>query len=253
MTYLFTKRGPQYHWILDILEQMCLPVVQNLPSILEKLNADRFFDIESKKTNVAKARRKLYKRKRKVFEHQRRQLFVKESAMNHDYGRDASTEEAIADALTDKCKCGSTDHRRTSHKSCRLRTTCDTATGIDTSCDINASKSDDNVSENDDDCYDFECSLMTKSFHSLESDCLIDEEKTKGVSKVCMKCYHLLLPIEIGYRKQLQLYQSFLVSQLFNVFMLSNRFLAEKWLLIFGMRLSVMGHVSIGQFQKPLL
>uniref|UniRef100_A0A1X7SIU3 Uncharacterized protein n=1 Tax=Amphimedon queenslandica TaxID=400682 RepID=A0A1X7SIU3_AMPQE len=163
MTYLFTKRGPQYHWILDILKRMCLPVVQNLPTILEKLNADRFFDIESKKTNVAKARRKLYKRKRKVFEHQRRQLFVKESAMNHDYGRDASTEEVIADASTDKCKCGSTDHRRTSHKSCPLRRTCDTATGIDTSCDINASKSDDNVSEYDDDCYDFECSLSDKT------------------------------------------------------------------------------------------
>uniref|UniRef100_A0A1X7UCX7 Uncharacterized protein n=1 Tax=Amphimedon queenslandica TaxID=400682 RepID=A0A1X7UCX7_AMPQE len=163
MTYRFTKRGPQYHWILDILERMCLPVVQNLPSILEKLNADRFFDIKSKTTNVAKARRKLYKRKRKVFEHQRRQLFVKESAMNHNYGRDASTEEVIADALTDKCKCGSTDHRRTSHKSCPLRRTCDTATGIDTSCDINASKSDDNVSEYDHDCYDFECSLSDKT------------------------------------------------------------------------------------------
>ena len=60
----------------------------------------------------------------------------------------------------------------------------------------------------------------------------------------------LLLPIEIGYRKQLQLY---LVSQLLNVLMLSNRFLAEKLLLIFGMRLLVMGHSFIGQFQKPLL
>uniref|UniRef100_A0A1X7UQH6 Uncharacterized protein n=1 Tax=Amphimedon queenslandica TaxID=400682 RepID=A0A1X7UQH6_AMPQE len=29
MTYLFTKCGHQYHWILDILERMCLPVVQN--------------------------------------------------------------------------------------------------------------------------------------------------------------------------------------------------------------------------------
>uniref|UniRef100_A0A1X7TWI9 Uncharacterized protein n=1 Tax=Amphimedon queenslandica TaxID=400682 RepID=A0A1X7TWI9_AMPQE len=63
-------------------------------------------------------------------EHQRKQLFVKESAMNHDYERDASSEEVIADALTDKCKCGSTTHRRTSHKSCPLRRTCDTATGI---------------------------------------------------------------------------------------------------------------------------
>ena len=159
MTYLFTKRGPRYHWILDILERMCLPVVQNLPSILQKLNEGRFFDIQSQKTNAAKAKRKLYKRKRKVFEHQRRQLFVKGSAMKHDYGGDASTEEVIADASTDKCKCGSTDHRRISHKSCPLRRACEPATGIDASCDIDASKSDDNVSENEDDHYDFESSL----------------------------------------------------------------------------------------------
>uniref|UniRef100_A0A1X7UP45 Uncharacterized protein n=1 Tax=Amphimedon queenslandica TaxID=400682 RepID=A0A1X7UP45_AMPQE len=82
--------------------------------------------------------------------------------MNHDYGRDASTEEVTAGASTDKCKCGSTDHRRTSHKSCPLRRTYDTATGIDTSCDTNASKSDDNVSEYDNDYYDFECSLSDK-------------------------------------------------------------------------------------------
>ena len=37
--------------------------------------------------------------------------------------------------------------------------TCDPATGIDASCDIAASKSDDNVSENEDDHYDFESSL----------------------------------------------------------------------------------------------
>uniref|UniRef100_A0A1X7VJL3 Uncharacterized protein n=1 Tax=Amphimedon queenslandica TaxID=400682 RepID=A0A1X7VJL3_AMPQE len=122
------------------------------------LNAGRLYDIGSKNTNVAKARRKLYKSKRKVFEHQCRQLFVKESAINHNYGRDASNEEVIADASTDKCKCGSTYHKRTSHKSCPLKRTCHTATGLDISCDINASKSDDSVSEYDD-YYDFECSL----------------------------------------------------------------------------------------------
>uniref|UniRef100_A0A1X7TRH6 Uncharacterized protein n=1 Tax=Amphimedon queenslandica TaxID=400682 RepID=A0A1X7TRH6_AMPQE len=82
--------------------------------------------------------------------------------MNHDYGRNASTEDIIADASTDKWKCGSTDHRRTSHKSCSLSRTCDTATGIDTSCDINTSKCDDNISEYYDDDYDFESSLSNE-------------------------------------------------------------------------------------------
>uniref|UniRef100_A0A1X7UZ50 Uncharacterized protein n=1 Tax=Amphimedon queenslandica TaxID=400682 RepID=A0A1X7UZ50_AMPQE len=59
MTKIFTKRGPQYHWILNILERMCLPVVQNLRSILKKLSAGLFFHIKSKNTNVAKVKRKL--------------------------------------------------------------------------------------------------------------------------------------------------------------------------------------------------
>ena len=82
---------------------------------------------------------------------------------------------------------------------------------------------------------------------------LLMKKRQRVLKRFCMKCYHLLLPIEIGYRKQLQLYQSFLVSQLLNVLMLSNRFLEEKLLLIFGMRLLVMGHAFICQFQKPLL
>ena len=146
MTYLYTKRGPHYHWILDILKRMHLPVLDNLPNILKKLNVDRFSDLQSKKTDVAKAKRILYKRKRKVFEHQRRKLFVKNSAMIHDYG-DVSMEE---DVSVKKCKCGSTDHMRTSHKSCPLRRACDTATGVDTSSDDNVSKSDNEQLDYDD-------------------------------------------------------------------------------------------------------
>uniref|UniRef100_A0A1X7UJ64 Uncharacterized protein n=1 Tax=Amphimedon queenslandica TaxID=400682 RepID=A0A1X7UJ64_AMPQE len=74
----------------------------------------------------------------------------KRGAVNHDYGRDAST-KVITNASTDKCKCRSTDHSRTSNKSCPQSRTCHTATGIDTSCDIDASKCDDNVSEYYDD------------------------------------------------------------------------------------------------------
>ena len=113
MTYLFTKCGPRYHWILDILADV--PSCCSESSI--HLAEAGFFDIQSQKTNAAKAKRKLYTRKRKVFEHQRRQLFVKESAMKHDYGGDPSTNEVIADASTDKCKCGSTDHRKRVDKS----------------------------------------------------------------------------------------------------------------------------------------
>uniref|UniRef100_A0A1X7TE46 Uncharacterized protein n=1 Tax=Amphimedon queenslandica TaxID=400682 RepID=A0A1X7TE46_AMPQE len=110
--------------------------------------------------------------------------------MNHDCGRDAFTEEVIADATTDKCQCGSTDCRRTSHNSCPQRRTCGTVTGIDISSHINALKSDDNVSEYDNDYHDFECSLKDEmvvelcacpNFASHKQDCPDNVKNRKWV------------------------------------------------------------------------
>ena len=115
MTNLYTKRGPQYHWMLDILKRMGLPVVPQLKYILKKYNTGRFLSLQNQKTDAAKAKRKLYKRKRKVHEHKARRLFVQKSAMVHGYGCDE------AETPIKKCKCGSTDHKRTTHKSCPLR------------------------------------------------------------------------------------------------------------------------------------
>ena len=114
MTNFYTKRGPEYHWIVDLLNRMDLPVVPNLPYILKELNEKRFSYLQSKKSDAAKAKRKLYKKRRKVHEHQRRRLFVQKSAMKLKYGSDEE------DTPIRKCKCGSTDHKRTIHKSCPL-------------------------------------------------------------------------------------------------------------------------------------
>ena len=91
---------------------MGLHVAPNVPSILKTLNSDRFYYLQMQKTDGAKLKRKLYKKQRKVIEHKKRKLFVKEGGMAHDYG--------ITDTLTQKCKCGSTEHKRTSHRSCPL-------------------------------------------------------------------------------------------------------------------------------------
>ena len=113
MTNLYTKRGLEYHWIVDLYNHMDLSVVPNLPYILTELNEKRFSYLLSKKSDGAKAIRKLYKKRRKAHEHQCRRLFVQKSAMKHKYGSDEDTPIR-------KCKCGSTDHKRTTHKSCPL-------------------------------------------------------------------------------------------------------------------------------------
>uniref|UniRef100_A0A1X7UJL2 Uncharacterized protein n=1 Tax=Amphimedon queenslandica TaxID=400682 RepID=A0A1X7UJL2_AMPQE len=46
--------GCQYHWILDILEWMCLPLVQNIPSILKKLNAGSFLQYKARRPMLLK-------------------------------------------------------------------------------------------------------------------------------------------------------------------------------------------------------
>ena len=151
MTNLYTKRGPQYHWILDVLKCMDLPEVPNLKYILKELNEDRFLYLQNQKTDEAKSKRKLYKKHRKVDEHQARMLFVQKSAMMHNYGFD----EDEAQTSIRKCKCGSTDHKRTNHRSCPLnngRKTIDEAPAND---DMIAS-SDENVSETDSELLDYD-------------------------------------------------------------------------------------------------
>uniref|UniRef100_A0A1X7VTM0 SWIM-type domain-containing protein n=1 Tax=Amphimedon queenslandica TaxID=400682 RepID=A0A1X7VTM0_AMPQE len=86
--------------------------VPNMKYILKKY---RFLYLQGKQTDAGKAKRKLYKRKRKVYEHKAKRLFVQESAMVHDYWSDEGK------TPIEKCKCGSTDHKRTTHKNCRLR------------------------------------------------------------------------------------------------------------------------------------
>ena len=151
MTNLYNKRGPQYHWILDVLKCMDLPEVPNLKYILKELNEDRFLYLQNQKTDEAKSKRKLYKKHRKVDEHQARMLFVQKSAMMHNYGFD----EDEAQTSIKKCKCGSTDHKRTNHRSCPLnngRKTIDEAPAND---DMIAS-SDENVSETDSELLDYD-------------------------------------------------------------------------------------------------
>ena len=54
MTNLYTKRGPQYHWILDVLKCMDVP---NLKYILKELNDDRFLYLQSQKTDETKLKK----------------------------------------------------------------------------------------------------------------------------------------------------------------------------------------------------
>ena len=150
MTNLYTKRGPQYHWILD-LKCMDLPEVPNLKYILKELNEDRFSYLQRQMTDEAKSKRKLYNKHRKVDEHQARMLFVQKSTMMHKYGFDE------AETSSTKCKCGSTDHKRTNHRLCPLNNVLSGRKAIDEApANDDIASSDENVSETDSELLDYD-------------------------------------------------------------------------------------------------
>lgn len=41
MTYMYTRRGPSYHWIPDLYQRLGLPVYDCLREVLEAVNRER--------------------------------------------------------------------------------------------------------------------------------------------------------------------------------------------------------------------
>ena len=50
MSWLFKKRGPQYHWLLDLFEQMGLPILSGMAEALKLSNCERVRVLNAQKT-----------------------------------------------------------------------------------------------------------------------------------------------------------------------------------------------------------
>ena len=141
MTYMYQKRGPHYHWILDLYNHLGLPVFENMREYLEHENESRMQALLKQKTIEAKEKRVAYKAKR-ASDLDKRKKWVKQQALKHTYGSDDDEDEDKDDKSSSKrversdfdqtvftssnvkaCKCGSTNHFRTSHSLCPLRRT----------------------------------------------------------------------------------------------------------------------------------
>ncbi len=64
MTYMYTKRGPSYHWIPELYRRLKLPVYDGLQEVLEKSNRERKEMLDKQKTEESKKRRIENKRER---------------------------------------------------------------------------------------------------------------------------------------------------------------------------------------------
>ena len=133
-------RGPNYHWVADLYERLNLPVIPAVVQALQKAIADRVVNLEKQKPEKGKQQR-VHMKVARAEDQEARKKWVKQQAVRHTYGQeDSGDEDDDGNLVRDvgemignedevtvisgrKCRCGSTTHSRTSHRSCPLNKT----------------------------------------------------------------------------------------------------------------------------------
>ena len=142
LTYMHAKFGISYHWIPDLYRRMKLPVFDGVQEALEKHNLQRKRKLEREKTTPVKKRR-IELKKRRVVEGFRRSEWSKKHGRDA-YGQNDEHESDHAKVLKRKrgkakprkakpksdglCSaCGSSTHKRSTHRDCPFNTKRSTA------------------------------------------------------------------------------------------------------------------------------
>ena len=77
MTWLFKKRGPQYHWLLDLFERMGLPIQTGMAEALKLSNCKRAKQLKCKQTEKAEKKKNPSKFKHRGEEQDQRKAWGK--------------------------------------------------------------------------------------------------------------------------------------------------------------------------------
>ena len=130
MTYMYRKRGPQYHWVVELFRRLRLPVYGGVHRALEEFNELRMEKLRYANTEESKKRRIILKIVRTKHAQRRKEWLRKHG---HDtYGDKEYSDTAELKSKEKKksnngqrmvegqCKCGSTTHGP--HTSCALIT-----------------------------------------------------------------------------------------------------------------------------------
>ena len=143
MSWCYDVRGPSYHWVIEMYERLNLPVVPAIVEALQKEVADRMKEVQRGKTDQKKKVR-IQMKVARAEEQEARKKWVRRQALQHTYGEEEDEidgEDAVDPALIEaagelirgaqdngdivhisgrSCRCGSKQHKRTSHSSCPL-------------------------------------------------------------------------------------------------------------------------------------
>ena len=132
MTWLYKKRGPQYHWLLDLFKRMGLPILSGMAEALKLLNRDRIRVLNDQKTEKAKRQKRTAKSKHWGEERHQRKAWGDQQKLVHSCGpepkdegtptrtRKGQSRKIFSDTGCEAssagkrpCKCGSLVHSRT--------------------------------------------------------------------------------------------------------------------------------------------
>jgi len=142
MTWCHKIRGSEYNWIVDLYERLNLPILPSIVSALQKAVRERASALEKQKSQEKKSQRIRMKIAR-AEDQETRKKWGKQQALRHTYGReeieseddevevDENLERDVSNMIGGngeeitvisgkRCRCGSRDHSRTSHRLCPL-------------------------------------------------------------------------------------------------------------------------------------
>ena len=194
MTYMYKRRGPQYHWVIELFRHMKLPVFDGVHRALEEFNELRKQVLENQKTEKFRKRRIQLKVER-TKDAQRRKAWShkhgNDTYGDHDSGDDDDDDIQIKPKASKrkgqksaggKCKaCGSTTHLRSSHKDCPFNKKVKVSVPQRDSNTESANNAD-----TESDLSDVEDLSSQDSVLSSDSDCCFEDTVFSGDSCTCV-------------------------------------------------------------------
>ena len=144
MSWCRENRPRDYHWIKDLYQRLGLPVVPAIVDALSKASEECARTLAKKKSDEGKQKR-IQQKVARAEDQEERKKWVKCQAVQHTYGAGedddgnldgddpnlVSEAQALLEGISNdpvnvtvvsgrKCRCGSLQHQRTSHRDCPL-------------------------------------------------------------------------------------------------------------------------------------
>ena len=137
MTWCLKVKGDKYHWVIDLYDRLNFPVIPAITEALIKCVWDRADELAKQQTEAWK-QQCIKMKVARTEDQEARKKWVKQQAVRHTYGGDSEDDgdddgqlvaevndmigngEELLVVSGRKCRCGSTQHQRTSHKDCPL-------------------------------------------------------------------------------------------------------------------------------------